>query len=363
MRTAIGFSGHTVRFVSAAVTAAISPPCETVAVIERLVDFERLRWMRCGSCGHEWHVDSEWLWHFEQGDEACPTCGTNYEPLDRPDFWASPDDPSHDDAKVRGSFWYHTSAHSNWPDRAFDPTAGLTEVTKRRFHRSWGDGHGLERWASNQKTKALHLGTYEAAIENMLRRMHEQDCAGDQFYLYRVRLNQDAVIQPGVHKELPGFFGDVQLAEHCAQDIDIFRYVNTYEDPSGISLAVTLEAITTVQMVAIPLVIDSDDTWVSAAAARLVDAASRPAPEPTTNLERMQRRRPSALSLEASRLEEEIALRLPLGLRDGFERLFDERNLTAEPTAFPAKLVGLAQLINEPLTVLELLDTAPWREV
>ncbi|UYW00194.1 MULTISPECIES: hypothetical protein [Paenarthrobacter] len=332
-------------------------------MIERVVDFERLRWMRCGRCSHEWDVDSAWLWRFEQGDEACPKCGTNYEPLDRPDSWASQEDPSHDDTKVRGTFWYHTSTHSNWPDRAFDPTAGLTEVTKRRFQRSWADGHGLGRWAESQKTKALHLGTYEAAVENMLRRMHEQDCAGHQFYLYRVRLSQDAMIEPGVHRELPGYFGDVQLGEHCSDDIDIFRYVNTYEDPSSISLAVTLEAINAVQMIAIPLTVDVEDVWISAAAARLVDAASRPPPEPTTHFERMQRHRPSAVSIEASRLEEEVATRLPLRLRDWFDRLSDEGNLKAEPSTFPSKLVGLSTLVNEPLAVLESLNTVPWREV
>ncbi|MGO4237701.1 hypothetical protein [Pseudarthrobacter sp. YAF2] len=332
-------------------------------MIERAVDFERLRWMRCGTCSNEWHINSEWLALFEQGAEACPNCGTDYEPLGRPDFWVSPDDPCHDDSAVGGSFWYHTSTHSNGPDRAFDPTAGLTTVTKRRFRSISGDESALERWASRQRAKALHLGTYEAAIENMLRRMNDQDGVNDQFYLYRVRLRQDAIIEPGVHPELSGTFGDVHLSEHCSPEIDIFRYVNTHEDPSSISLAVRHEAIHAVQMIPIPLRVDAGDAWVSAATSRLMEAAIRSAPEPKTDVERMRRHQKSTLSIEASSLEEEVAERLPLGLRDRFDRYFDESSLTAEPIAFPAKLAGLAMLVNNPLAVLELLDTMPWREV
>lgn len=102
---------------------------------------------------------------------------------------------------------------------------------------------------------------------------------------------------------------------------------------------------------------------MSAAAARLLKAASLPAPEPKTKFERMQRHRPSALSIEACKLEDEVADRLPFGLRDRFHRYFDEKDLAAEPPAFPSKLMGLAALVNDPLRVLGMLDTVPWREV
>lgn len=34
-------------------------------------------------------------------------------------------------------------------------------------------------WAARQRAKALHVGTYEAAVHNMLRRMRDQadDCS------------------------------------------------------------------------------------------------------------------------------------------------------------------------------------------
>lgn len=129
---------------------------------------------------------------------------------------------------VRDVYWYHTSTHATGPDRTFDPTARLTDETKQRFKRIGSDGRALERWAEGQKTKALHLGTYEAAIENMLRRMRNQDSAEDQFYLYTVRLSPYAVIEPGVHKEHTNWVGDVQLAGICALGVDTFRYVRKH---------------------------------------------------------------------------------------------------------------------------------------
>ncbi|MFC9335925.1 hypothetical protein [Arthrobacter sp. NPDC057009] len=332
-------------------------------MIERAVDFERLRWMRCGTCSNEWRAHAEWLSRFHQGHERCPKCGTNCEAERRPDFWAAQDDPSHDDSTVLDTFWYHTTTHANWPDRAFNPTANLTDVTKRRLQAIGADGRGLERWAARQKAKALHLGTYEAAIENMLRRMTDQDGVDERFYLYRVRLRRDASLEPGVHPERADMMGDVQLAELGEAGIDILRYVNTHEDPSSVSLAVRFEAILAVQVIPIPLPVTRADAWVSTAAARLLDAAARPAPEPKTRLERMQRHRPSALSIEASKLEEEVADTLPFGIRDRFHRLYNEKNLTAEPAAFPSKLVGLAALVNDPRAVFEFLETVPWRGV
>lgn len=330
-------------------------------VIERAVNFERLRRMRCGVCMHEWQVNDEWLDRFHQADEVCPKCGTDCQVEDRPDFCAARDDPSYCDGNVRSTYWYHTSTHANWPNRVFDPTARLTDETKQRFESIGSDGRALERWAKSQSTKALHLGTYEAAIENMLRRMRDQDSANDQFYLYRVRLKPDATIEPGVHKEPTNWVGDVQLSEACSPGTDTFRYVNTHEDPSSVSLAVNLHAVEAVQGIPIPLAVDAAHPWVCAAVARLHEAAFLPTPEPKTTLERMQRHRPSALRSEAHELEQEVAETLPLGIRHRFHAHFTEASLSTSPAAFPMKLIGLAQLVREPLAALALLDTEPWR--
>jgi hypothetical protein len=330
---------------------------------ERGVDFERFRCMRCGFCDHEWRVTSEWLDRFNQGDEGCPLCGTDCQVEKRPNFWAAQDDPSFDDSLVRKIHWYHTSTHANWPDRTFDPSAGLTEITKRRMRNIGPDDRALERWAESQKTKALHVGTYEAAIENMLRRMNRQDGAEDQFFLYRVRLKSNVVIESGVHAEPTNFVGDVQLAEIVAPGIDAYRYVNTHEDPSSVSLAISLNAIQAVQSIPIPLAVDPGHSWLRASADRLIHAARLPAPQPVTALERMRHHMPTALSKEARRMETEVAATLPLGLRGRFRAGFDEAKIIADPKLFPAKLIGLAQLVVNPQAVFDLLDAQRWREV
>lgn len=316
--------------------------------------------MRCATCSNDWPVDAEWVNRFHQGHEVCPNCGSNCETEARPDFWAPKEDLSYDDSKVLETFWYHTSTHANWPDRSFDPAVTITETTKQRLRRTRADGSGLERWIARQRTKALHLGTYEAAIENMLRRMANQAGANQQFYLYRVRLQHDATVEPGVQPERANISGDVQLTDLSA---DVLGYVNTHEDPSSISLAVRIEAILAVQRMHIPMAVNIAEAWVSTASARLADAAFLPASTPRTKLEQLQQRMPSALSVEALKLEEGVAGGLPYRLRSKFHRLFDEQDLLADPTAFPAKLMGLSRLVSDPLKALELLDTQPWREV
>ena len=200
-------------------------------------------------------------------------------------------------------------------------------------------------------------------MENMLRRMTDQDGAYDQFYLGRVRLSRNAVIEPGVHAEPTNFVGDVQLAEVRTPGIDTFRYVNTHEDPSSVPLAVTMHVIQAIQGIPVPLAVDAAHPWVVDAAARLFDLASLPAPRPKTTLERIRRHMPSALSSEACKLEKEVADTLPLRLRGRFRPGIDAASLTTNPSAFPSKLTGLAQLVRFPLSALDLLDAEPWRGV
>lgn len=327
-------------------------------MIERAINFERPRRMRCGSCRHEWLVTAQWLDRFNQAREACPVCGTDCQGEDRPDFCADPQDPAQEDSAVREFYWYHSSTHENWPDRQFDPAGRLTDVTKRRMEAM---GSGVGAWASRQKTKALHVGTYEAAIENMLRRMDDQGSSDDQFYLYRLQLDPNYVIEPGVHKEPTNFVGDAYLAEVCAPGTNVFRYVNVHEDASSVSLAIERDAVRAVQGIPIPLAVDATDPWVMDATARLSEATSKPAPRPKGKLQRYRFREVSALATEARRLESEIATGLPLALRERFTVGFDEAGFNAAPAVFPSKLVGLARLVTDPRAILDSLDAQPWR--
>ena len=318
--------------------------------------------MRCGSCRHEWNVNAEWLARFDRALEFCPNCGTDCQSEDRPNFCAGQDDAAHDDSLVRELYWYHSTTHVNWPAKDFDPTALLTDATKDRM-RDLGAGGGLERWAERQRTKALHIGVYEAAIENMFRRMRDQDGSAEQFYLYRVQLSPDCVIEAGVHGEPTDFVGDARLADVCGPGVNMFRYVNSHEAPSSVSLAVGVDAIHAVQRISLPLPVPATDSWVLDATSRLRDAVSRPDPMPRTALERIRRQMPSALVVEARRLEAEIAATLPSEVRDKFYARFEETSFDADPGAYSAKLVGLAGLVTNPDAVIGSLDSEPWCDV
>ena len=136
----------------------------------------------------------------------------------------------------------------------------------------------------------LHIGTYESAIENMFRRMRDQDGSAEQFYLYRVRLSPDCVIEAGVHQEPTDFVGDARLADVCGPGVNTFRYVNTHEDPSSVSLANEVDAIHAVQRILIPLPVQATDSWVTDATSRLLEAASRPALSPKSAADSTGRR-------------------------------------------------------------------------
>ncbi len=320
--------------------------------------------MRCGSCRHEWPVTAEWIDRFNQALEACPACGTDCQGEDRPDFCVVPDEPLHNDEVTRDYYWYHSSTHSNWPDKDFDPTAGLTEITKRRMEATGGAPGAVERWAGRQKSKALHLGSYEAAIENMFRRMKNQRDDGAQFYLYRVQLTRDCVIEPGIHPEPTNWLGDANLADVCLPDVQVLRYVNVHEDPSSVSIAIELTAIHAVQGMAIPLQVEASDTRIVEAITRLQNAAtSEPPSPPEGKMRRLRSQPPSPLTSEARRLETDISAGLPPALNDTFSVGFNEADFESSPAIFPVKLIGLAHLVTDPQAILRALDTQPRLEM
>ena len=327
--------------------------------------------MRCGTCAHEWEVDAEWLDRFDTGDEPCPKCGTYCTSENYPNFWVHPQDSAHDDGTVRARYWYHSSTHAVWPDRDFDPAAQLTDECKRRMESQSGTG-AVKRFTARQKSKALHLGTYEAAIENMFRRMDDQGDAASQFYLHRVQLRSDCVIEPGIHAELPSLMGDVELGAKCAPEVNVLRYVNVREDPSSVSLAIEIGVVWRVQSIPIPLSVGSDDPGLRAATARLLAAADSPArqipskDDDASPLERLRRRRhtpQTPLASEASRLQQETADRLPSLRRTQLCVEFDEAGFAASPSAYPVKLIGLTRLVGNPQAVLDALTEQPWRVV
>ena len=175
------------------------------------------------------------------------------------------DDPALRDECVPRLAWYHTSTAADWP--APDYAARFdSDLDEDLFF-----GPSRESYLVEQTSKALHVGTYEAAIENMLRRMHDQLDGASQFYLYRVALR----IAPGRINE--GYrddavAADIGVSELAEAGLDAVRYLNVYEAIGTLSLAVRPTAIAAVQRLQIPvpgLSVDTDADVVGAAAEML----------------------------------------------------------------------------------------------
>lgn len=152
--------------------------------------------------------------------------------------------------EVTQRLWFHTSTHVDWPSGTWEPTAGWqSSGFALMMEQSLAPG-AVERWREMQFRKLLHLGTYAAAIENMLRRQTKQNDQGD-FFLYRVRLMEDAMVSANIIDDPGGEVGDVQPEDVLDSHESIIRYINAHEDRGSISLAVRRRAIAAVQCISI----------------------------------------------------------------------------------------------------------------
>lgn len=324
--------------------------------MERLIDFFRPRLMLCGVCGHQWFADLKYLERWSQAKETCEHCGTDCEHENGARPTVVPDDPVLADAEVPKLFWYHTSTHADWPSKTYEPTAGWTEQGRRRMERMASKAS----WEAKQRAKALHVGTYEAAIENMLRRMDDQGDRDSQFHLYRVHLRPDVDVRAGWLPDPGGLVGDVPLNEVCPPGIDVTRYLNRHEDEGGLSLALGRGAIESVQQIMIPLRATVDDPWVASAATGVLDAPREAQGPPTSRMELLGRSRPTPRITAARSALTEVSGRLPVNLRDQFERAAALSD-SADPYEWAQKASGIVQLVLEPSGALSALDAQPRR--
>ncbi|WP_163568589.1 hypothetical protein [Fodinicola feengrottensis] len=93
-----------------------------------------------------------------------------------------------DSAQISQLAWYHTCTDSNWPSTTYADNR-MAKLLADPIWSSQADNTNVD--IKRLPDKALHVGTYEAAIENMLRRMSDQDDGAAQFYLHRVALSID----------------------------------------------------------------------------------------------------------------------------------------------------------------------------
>ena len=103
-----------------------------------------------------------------------------------------------------------------------------------------------------RENQVLHLGTYEAAIESMLRRMRDQDDGGTPFFLHRVGLRRgELTIEPGWRDENTEEASQITQAD--LGEFQVVRYLNVHESPGSISLALRPSALKAVQTVSLPV--------------------------------------------------------------------------------------------------------------
>jgi hypothetical protein len=73
----------------------------------------------------------------------------------------------------------------------------------------------------------LHVGTYDAAVHNMLRRIDDLADHGSQFSLSLVHLLPTITVCEGCLVDPSNFVGDVALCEVCPPGIDVARAANS----------------------------------------------------------------------------------------------------------------------------------------
>lgn len=200
--------------------------------------------VRCVPCGATFTLAQEQHDNYEYV-ATCPHCSRRLAPDDRQLALTDPDDPMQDAAALPTVAWFHASTYEQWPP----PVAA-------------------------KRDRALHLGTYEAAIDAMHYRMENQNEANDQFYLHRVTLSAAAAVDSTIHPDGgPPGWGILRLTELTDHGYDIRRYINDREYRGSLSLATTLEAVTSVQTIAIPVIALSPAATSAALAAEAAYAA------------------------------------------------------------------------------------------
>ena len=309
-----------------------------------------MRYMLCKRCGHQWVVDLDWIERWDQAQESCPTCGVTCEAEDGPRLTVDPADPALV-AEVSRLAWYHTSTQADWPTTNFHPAAKLTERTKLMM----GGDKPVAEWAERQRSKALHVGTYEAAVHNMLRRIDDEGDRGKQFYLYRVHLRPTVIVREGWIIDPSNFVGDVALNEICPPGIDVSRYLNHHEDPGGISLALGRPAIDYIQQLEIPPLDAADANWVAYAVTAL-ESATASALSPTGRREFKKRNTPTPGSKRAFKIPTPLTAGLPVNLRFPF-RAAISFNDTMEPGAWARYAAGLLNVFLAPEQLLAKMNS------
>lgn len=358
------------------------------ALVERFDGFNYGYWMNC-ECGETTFISAaDYEAQANNCRVPCAHCGTKIHFGPRVAAIRDRNDPALDN--VAALAWYHTSTSPDWPspDYAQQIVDSMTG-NKRQY---WPSREG---YLAERSSKALHLGTYEAAIENMLRRMENQDDGGSQFYLYRVALSPSRPrINTGYRDENQEIAADLSIGDLDGDDLDVVRYLNVHEALGTLSLAVRPQAIAAVQSIPVPLgglamIADSahvrvDIERVQRAEAGLAKAMAatgaighmelremqlgmRPDPEGVAKRAgKAQNRVYSTWHELLDRLGECLLPSVSTEIRGDFNdamRHWQSANQGVEVTDFVERYAMTATLLERPRDVIDVIAAQSWRAV
>lgn len=218
-------------------------------MIDRRVDFAYGYRMRCERCRTSSWLTAEDHAGSPEAAMRCSACGEEFNFGRAVIDLRDPDDAALDDSRLPQLAWYHTTTDPDWPRSSNLLAAGEFDASRK------DDLHEGRRraYGKRQENQALHLGTYEAAIESMLRRMRNQNDRDSTFYLYRIRIRGGLAIESGWRDENHAEAATITATELSNDGLDVIRYLNAYESMGSISVAVVRGSIESTQRFALPI--------------------------------------------------------------------------------------------------------------
>ncbi|MFC9797219.1 hypothetical protein ACFVJI_31825 [Streptomyces sp. NPDC127584] len=222
-------------------------------LIERPITFGCDFRMRCDNCGRASTLRGADYVRLE--DEAaalmdCDHCDASFHFGPLAAGIRDQSDPALDDSLISSLSWYHTSVYADFPSAQYE------HDMRAALALAHGRGHvdDPEAVVRARLGKALHLGTYEAAIENVYRHMRDQDGGASAFYLHRACIDVGSGrVNPGYRNETEERAADISISELTDLGLDAVRYVNVWESWGSVSLAVRPHVITATQTIPIPI--------------------------------------------------------------------------------------------------------------
>ncbi len=261
-------------------------------VEQPLTGFNYTYWFTCPECRDRINTTT-----LEETVECA--CGAEIDTADQNPVLRNLNDVALQNDSVANLVWYHTSRYENWPDREAY-AAETADMVAECF--SYHDESEQQQIIEQRTSFALHLGTYEAAIENMMRRLSDQDPddrSNLTYWLHRVQIHlAPGDLHPQVGEEIPSYNGEIPLSELDDRGARAVRYVNIHEAHGSVSIAIHPDVIATVASIAIPLEDIAPETPAAIAATTAATAALtelEPSRPDTTGIDRLYLRFPPVL--------------------------------------------------------------------